>query len=865
MGKNHQDNQPNEETSIQTAKEFLAKKQYDELLTWVNDLLENGEKDWLYRIRAIATVYGSYKYPGDESEFLTAFDDIEKALELSYSESNLRIKHWILGSAIDYYHNSGLFLPLFEYTVDHTQDRLLVRDSSLDGKDYISKLPYGVYITDHKENYRARLHVLNELIQLTGKPEYYEQRAVDHKKQNDLLLALEDISKSIELEPTAQRYMLKAEIEIASNLLENALLSSDQAYDHGASQEECLDRKLSIYKRLSRYSDALTVLDQLLTLDVLSEKNLNDKFLLLYDLKRYPEALIVLDDMIALSPPQSVNPDDFIAPQISNSYARKLDVMLRMEDYDAYSSLIKSFLAQKLDLSLIYYLSSLIKKHQYNVILNHFQNEQNNYPVIKWFLICAYIGLDDKVNASHLIRQINCEEVFIATSGYYNIWNRNQLLEVDQLHRDDSIASLFESLNLKKMSFLLFLELILALTNNHLKIKSQYADQGGAANDDAPAEIDHAIVALGDTDFVDSRDSLGEYSYDESAFRNLPDINSIISEMKSEPSYIDGTDKFTPELHAKQKLLKGLDQWEKFPTCVEEMLWGIERELTKILDIQSIHKINKAKEEERNRILANLSHSIKNMLKAVIDPLMNLRDEIPQKAVIIDNAIKGANLIREIVNAINLSFKTTLEELKWDVLNQGKESMTLQDMVVDSLRYSVSNMFDSRYFPAFSENYFPRSVAKKQYEQIKSQWNDVSAGDVRLIKDFLDQHMFRLELNLDESRDYHVGNEKSSAIKLLILFQEIIFNAVKYASYVSHTDRQVVIMLASHGDNLTLTVRNSFNPKVQAKTTGVGKVVIENFARVLGCEPMISTDSNTYSISLEFKNIWRNNAENFVH
>ena len=856
MGKNHQDNQPNEETSIQTAKEFLAKKQYDELLTWVNDLLENGEKDWLYRIRAIATVYGSYKDPGDDSEFLTAFNDIEKALELSYSESNLRIKHWILGSAIDYYHNSGLFLPLFEYTVDHTQDRLLVRDSSLDGKDYISKLPYGVYITDHKENYRARLHVLNELIQLTGKPEYYEQRAVDHKKQNDLLLALEDISKSIELEPTAQRYMLKAEIEIASNLLENALLSSDQAYDHGASQEECLDRKLSIYKRLSRYSDALTVLDQLLTLDVLSEKNLNDKFLLLYDLKRYPEALIVLDDMIALSPPQSVNPDDFLAPQISNSYARKLDVMLRMEDYDAYSSLIKSFLAQKLDLSLIYYLSSLIKKHQYNVILNHFQNEQNNYPVIKWFLICAYIGLDDKVNASHLIRHINCEEVFIATSGYYNIWNRIQLLEVDQLHRDDSVASLFGSLNLKKMSFLLFLELILALTNNHLKIKSQYVDQGGAANDDAPAEIDHAIVALGDTDFVDSRDSLGEYSYDESAFRNLPDINSIISEMKSEPSYIDGTDKFTPELHAKQKLLKGLRQWEKFPTCVEEMLWGIERELTKILDIQSIHKINEAKEEERNRILANLSHSIKNMLKSVIDPLINLREELPQKAVIINNAIKGANLIREIVNAINLSFQTTLEELRWDVLNPGGESMTLQDMVVDSLKYSVSNMFDSRYFPAFSEKYFPRALAKVQYENIRSNWNEVSAGDIPQIKGFLDQYMFHLELNLDESQDYHVGNDKSSAIKLLILFQEIIFNAVKYTAYVPFPERRVEITLASHGDKMVLAVKNSFDPKVQAKTTGVGKLVIENFARVFGCIPVIEETENIYSISLEFDNLW---------
>ena len=264
-----------------------------------------------------------------------------------------------------------------------------------------------------------------------------------------------------------------------------------------------------------------------------------------------------------------------------------------------------------------------------------------------------------------------------------------------------------------------------------------------------------------------------------------------------------------------------------------------------------------AKLEERNRILANLSHSIKNMLKAVIDPLINLREEIPQKAVIIDNAIKGANLIREIVNAINLSFQTTLEELKWDVLNPGCESMTLQDMVVDSLRYSVSNMFDSRYFPAFSEKYFPRSLAKVQYEKIRSNWNEVSAGDIPQIKGFLDKHMFRLELNLDESQDYHVGNDKSSAIKLLILFQEIIFNAVKYTAYVPFWERRVELTLASNGDKMVLAVKNSFDPKVQAKTTGVGKLVIENFAKVLGCDPVITEGKDTYSIALEFDNLWQ--------
>lgn len=264
--------------------------------------------------------------------------------------------------------------------------------------------------------------------------------------------------------------------------------------------------------------------------------------------------------------------------------------------------------------------------------------------------------------------------------------------------------------------------------------------------------------------------------------------------------------------------------------------------------------------DERNRILSNLSHSIKNMLKSVIDPLIKLREEIPQKTVIIDNAIKGANLIREIVNAINLSFKTTLEDLKWDVINPGKESMNLQDMVVDSLRFSISNMFDSRYFPAYSEKYFPRSLGSADYDRIRKHWNEVSAGSVQEMKSFLDKYMFCLELSLDESRDYHVGNEKSSAIKLLILFQEIIFNAVKYASYSPFPKRMVSISLSSHGNILELSVKNSYNPKVQAKTTGVGKVVIENFARVLGCEPRIETDNHTYSITLEFQNLWRNNA-----
>jgi len=267
----------------------------------------------------------------------------------------------------------------------------------------------------------------------------------------------------------------------------------------------------------------------------------------------------------------------------------------------------------------------------------------------------------------------------------------------------------------------------------------------------------------------------------------------------------------------------------------------------------------KIKLEERNRILSNLSHSIKNMLKAVIGPLQTLREEIPEKAAIIDNAIKGANLIREIVNAINLSFKTTIDELQWDVLNPGKESMSLQDMIADSLKYSIGNMFDFRYFPVYAENYFLRKLSKADFERIQLEWNQAQQS-IDAVRDFCDKQLFKLELDLDDSRDYHVGNEKSSAIKLMILFQEMIFNAVKYTSFMPLDERIVHLSLTRHDAKLRLLVKNSYSGKVRAKTTGVGKLVIENFAKVLGCEPKIIAEGKYYSIEMEFDDIWRKDA-----
>ncbi|MDP3012800.1 MAG: tetratricopeptide repeat protein [Candidatus Subteraquimicrobiales bacterium] len=265
-----------------------------------------------------------------------------------------------------------------------------------------------------------------------------------------------------------------------------------------------------------------------------------------------------------------------------------------------------------------------------------------------------------------------------------------------------------------------------------------------------------------------------------------------------------------------------------------------------------------AREEERSRILSNLSHSIKNLLRSVIDPLLNLRSEVPEKANVIDNALKGAGLIREIVNSINLSYNTVIDDLLWDIHHPGSESVSLEEMILGSVKYSISNMFDFRYFPAFAENYYPSSMGEVEFETVKQSWNSISVTDeIALIKHFSSQNLFDLEVELSGIASYRMGNEKSSAIKLMILFQEVIFNAVKYASFVPRKSRFVIITLNNSGNRILFEVQNSYRPNVQAKTTGVGKIVIENFARVLGCVPIVTTTDENYKITIEFENLWK--------
>lgn len=299
---------------------------------------------------------------------------------------------------------------------------------------------------------------------------------------------------------------------------------------------------------------------------------------------------------------------------------------------------------------------------------------------------------------------------------------------------------------------------------------------------------------------------------------------------------------------------KEVNQQYNFTHTFIHLAAELQRESTEII-IKKEREKALALVDERNKIIADLSHSIKNLISTVIDPLENLKQEKVVKSAVIRNALRGANLVREIVNAMNLSSKGSIEDFYYDSRhNTGKGKMDLEAIINESLIYSIGNMFDGKYFSNFVRKYFP---TKNVFEEAKSQWTQISqSNETQDIIGFLQRYFFEIALDIIDGKHYVMGNEKGSAIKLLILFQELILNAVKYSVFVRKEKRIIHIKFDHNLREISIRVENRYKEKAKAKTSGIGHVIVENFAKLLNTAPIIKKDGDIYSVEIKFENFW---------
>ncbi|MDM8521959.1 hypothetical protein QUF80_01170 [Desulfococcaceae bacterium HSG8] len=272
--------------------------------------------------------------------------------------------------------------------------------------------------------------------------------------------------------------------------------------------------------------------------------------------------------------------------------------------------------------------------------------------------------------------------------------------------------------------------------------------------------------------------------------------------------------------------------------------------------------------DERNKVIQDFSHHIKNLISTIIDPLENLKLENDIKPRVIENALKGANLIREVVNTMSLSFKGTIDDFYYDAkYNTRKNSLDLRAILIESLKYSAGNMFDGKYFNNSMIEYFP---TKEIYLEAKAEWTKVSQLGYSDIQSFLQKYFFETDITFGNAGNFVIGNEKGSAIKLLIMFQEIILNAFKNGAFVDKKERFLGIRFAENRDQIFIKIENSCETRtitvmpaelgkieIKVVTKGIGHVIINNFASLLNTKPIIKVEEGSYSVEIRFADFWK--------
>jgi two-component sensor histidine kinase len=135
--------------------------------------------------------------------------------------------------------------------------------------------------------------------------------------------------------------------------------------------------------------------------------------------------------------------------------------------------------------------------------------------------------------------------------------------------------------------------------------------------------------------------------------------------------------------------------------------------------------------------------------------------------------------------------------------------------------------------------------------QAQNEWKAaVSAEDTFAC---LNKYFFDFKIDCgDSSLNIPIGDRDGTATKLLILFQELFLNAVKYSSFTEREKRFVKLDIAITPENWNIKISNSAAGRSNAKSSGIGLAVIKNFAALFEAKYDASLKNDVYTTNINF-------------
>jgi len=264
-----------------------------------------------------------------------------------------------------------------------------------------------------------------------------------------------------------------------------------------------------------------------------------------------------------------------------------------------------------------------------------------------------------------------------------------------------------------------------------------------------------------------------------------------------------------------------------------------------------VHQLGQEKSKERDRIFADISHRIKNVIQSIQTPLVEIEEWIEEKQQI-KNAIKGTQIISNIVNLASYLYSAKIEDFYHDAKNN-KGGKSLELIIIDSIKSAIIQMFDGKYFNRENRNYFKTIEA---HTKAQKDFNNkiINSSQVNEIINYIEKHFFKIKIDFTNINRCLFGDDRKTPIKLSSIFVELFLNAVKNLSYLNKEQRELIVKV-DFDKELKFSITNSFSTKRMIMATGFGLDSIKNMLEEI-CSITISKD-NPFNVTLIFPDLWK--------
>lgn len=633
---------------------------------------------------------------------------------------------------------------------------------------------------------------IDMLLELYPKASYYCMKSDWYTKDR-----LKNIEKACELDPQPWYFKRKADIEIEEGLYERALNSVVRAKERnqGKIDSDLTYKHARLLIILGENDTAASVIKELVP--VKKEEFNQEKPILLTKGRTWSQGYYGIELF-------------YLAGKI-----------------DEYANLLSEYYKENPDWVPLELIQRLFEDEHYNMIRRYFNNNDHKPQSVLFMNVCALLAVKEINSAKELIKDLNGEQLFqecvdinLTPISQEKDVRKSRVLRFEQPSYGayDDIDVLFSFIRFDKLGVNIFINMVEALffKKDHLDLYEVYQYTLNSFNKNNQS-MDNDLRT--DELYADLYKSIRRMKLMQAILHELPYLRS------KDP--------------AKMILLQN-----RFELALSKFI---------VMEIDKIE--SNAKETERREMMNRLAHNIKGIVSSISFPLERMKKEVPDKARKLDEAIRGSNLIREMVNTINYSYNTKIDHIKYDIKHAPSECGSIYDILVTSLRDSITNVLYDKHFSQYKDQYF---ISSEAHNRAIEEWENIF-DDATLINivDFSSQHLFSLDCDIDKAKLFRVGNDMGSYLKLSMMFLEIVLNAAKYSAYVPHNDRKISISFSQSDSHLIFNVSNKFNPEIKAISTGIGQFIIKNYSLVLDCIPDILIENGVYSLTMKFKNYWR--------